>query len=441
MLGLDEHRGRRGPGVGITAEAVPRLATRALVAHVADAVAVAVLLIANVGRVGLHRAVGHAGAVVDHVGKGVAVRVGLFRVEDGRDVVLAVDDPVFVAIAGLLLGLRALVLGAEVAEVAYAVAVFVGLVGVRGLRAVVALVPDAVAVFVLLLVVPRPSRVVAGIAELIVVGVGLVGVRDLRAVVAGVAHAIAVLVGLIRVRDPRAVVAGVADPVAVRVALIRVLDRRAVVQDLPVAVAVEDGRDLGQGLLFGPLELRLHELPQVAVGRHDLAGGDPISARLGRELEAPCVYLDQLSRLEPALVEPTELAAQPSGLLRVDLLAGLGRRGGRVPGAFRGRSVFTPRGTPVIRLLLPPAARDEEQRQQEPQRGVLLHHGTPPFNWVVVDRLRRPVHWIPRAARRWAMSPRQAGGIVSCTAQCTGHFAVHDTIHQTKTNPYTILKS
>ena len=92
-------------------------------------------------------------------------------------------------------------------DVAHAVVVDVGLIGVVGVGAVVDVVVGAVPVAV----------VVADVADAIAVLVGLIGVREGRAVVADVAHAVAVAVGLVGVGVDRAVVCRVVGAVTVGV--------------------------------------------------------------------------------------------------------------------------------------------------------------------------------------------------------------------------------
>ena len=149
---------------------------------------------------------------------------------------------------GRVLDTRHLAVG--VAEIAVAVVVAVGLVGVRDGYAVVAGVADAIAVAVGLRGVVVVRAVVVGVVDAIaiavVAGTGTRGrvlcrVPDRRAVVAVVAHPVAVVVGLGGVRDGGAVIADVADAIAVGVELVVVGVVGAVIDrgDDAVAIVVE----------------------------------------------------------------------------------------------------------------------------------------------------------------------------------------------------------
>ncbi len=433
-----------------------RLDPRGVVAGVAQAIAVGVGLVADAFGLDLSGSVCLARAVVELVHEGVLVGVELSRVENAGRVVLAVRDPIAVAVLCILLGSRLGVLRAEVALVAHAVVVAVLLVGVGVLGAVVARVPHAVAVSLVLLIVVAVTRgVVAGVARFVAVGVRLLARRalglrqrtvlvriagldrrlavlDVAAVVAGVADAVAVVVGLVLVDVVAAVVAGVADAVAVVVGLVLVdvvaavvagvvvavvvgvssgvLDAGAPVDEDAVVVVVEDPGHVGELLLARLVEGGSEErllLGRLRDGARRGLVGEPLA--IAAELAAPGEGPNAGGRRELGLVHGAELSTQPLGLRGTDLLTGRLRAG--LAGAFRGRGAIlaTTRGTTVL-VLLHPAARGKEQGQQEPQRGVLLRHRTPPFigrtSWVAH---RRPTIGIPRATRRWAVSPRQAG--------------------------------
>jgi hypothetical protein len=78
----------------------------------------------------------------------------------------------------------------------------------------------------------------AGIADPIAVGVGLIGVRYVRAVVADVAHTIAVGLILARIRRCDAVVTRIAIPVCIAIGLTGIGRDRAVVFVATQAVLV-----------------------------------------------------------------------------------------------------------------------------------------------------------------------------------------------------------
>jgi len=189
----------------------------------------------------------------------------------------------------------------------------------------------------------------AGVADAIAVRVGLIGVRELRAVVAHVADVVAVRVELVGVGGQRAIVlpvggavavrvrdlAGVADAVGVGVELVGVGDQRAVVPHVGDAVAVVVAT-LDADVTLQVADLERRAIRVVVAGRADRAalGADadrlpdgPAALDLDVDAEIAAGLLDaaEVPHLTVVLLAVLERARVADAILTrpVDALPGL----------------------------------------------------------------------------------------------------------------------